>query len=324
MSDLRAIDLFCGVGGSSWGARKAGAQILAGFDMWETAQCVYADNFPDADCYCGDLRELDPNAIHDELGDVDLILASPECTSHSPAKGGGIRCEKSKRTAFQVTRFATAFLPRWIIIENVVSMRRWGKYTEFIEGLADLGYKMKEQVLDASLYRTPQKRRRLFILCDRLAEPLVITPDASWKCRHANDVIERDAGYKLSPLRASKRAQPTLARADRAITALGPTAEFLIVYYGSDKGGGWQSLDRPLRTVTTLDRFAYVKRNGNGHEMRMLQVPELKRAMGMPKGFRIEHGTRRDKVKMIGNAVCPPVMETAVRVLTRTPREDAE
>ena len=30
---------------------------------------------------------------------------------------------------------------------------------------------------------------------------------------------------------------------------------FLIVYYGSDGAGGWQALDRPLRTLTTLDRF---------------------------------------------------------------------
>ena len=42
--------------------------------------------------------------------------------------------------------------------------------------------------------------------------------------------------------------------------------------------------------------------------LRMLQVPEIKRAMGL-KGFRLEHGTRRDKVKLLGNGVCSPVME---------------
>ncbi len=53
-----------------------------------------------------------------------------------------------------------------------------------------------------------------------------------------------------------------------------------MVYYGSDGAGGYQRLDRPLRTVTTLDRFAYVRPTKFGHEMRMLQPTELAAAMG--------------------------------------------
>ena len=36
-------------------------------------------------------------------------------------------------------------------------------------------------------------------------------------------------------------------------------------------------------------------------------IPELQAAMGM-EGMQFPHGTRRDRIKMIGNAVCPPVM----------------
>ncbi len=71
----------------------------------------------------------------------------------------------------------------------------------------------------------------------------------------------------------------------------------------------------PLRTITTLDRFAYVKPGSDGHVMRMLQPPELKQAMGWPKRFKLNHGTRRDKIKMTGNAVCPPVMKAIVKDL---------
>jgi DNA (cytosine-5)-methyltransferase 1 len=52
------------------------------------------------------------------------------------------------------------------------------------------------------------------------------------------------------------------------------------------------------------------------HEMRMLQVPEIQAAMGFPPDFRLEHGTRRDKIKSLGNAVCPPVMKRIIEVLT--------
>jgi len=45
----------------------------------------------------------------------------------------------------------------------------------------------------------------------------------------------------------------------------------------------------------------------------MLQVPELKAAMGMPPEFKFEFGNRRERIHLIGNAVCPPVMERVIR-----------
>lgn len=99
--------------------------------------------------------------------------------------------------------------------------------------------------------------------------------------------------------------------------SIGSNTPFLLVYYGSDAAGGWQRLDVPLRTVTTLDRFALVKPHKGGHEMRMLQVPELKRAMGFPSSYRLEYGTRRDKIRLLGNAVSPPVMAAVIKALTK-------
>jgi DNA (cytosine-5)-methyltransferase 1 len=115
-------------------------------------------------------------------------------------------------------------------------------------------------------------------------------------------------------LKQKNRAKPTLKRANLAKKHVGIDKPFLIVYYGSDAAGGWQRLNRPIRTITTLDRFAIVKPSAKGHKMRMLQVEELKAAMGMER-MRFLHGTRREKIKMIGNAVCPPVMENVVRTL---------
>jgi DNA (cytosine-5)-methyltransferase 1 len=52
----------------------------------------------------------------------------------------------------------------------------------------------------------------------------------------------------------------------------------------------------------------------------MLQPEELKAAMGWPRRFKIEHGTRRDKIKMIGNAVCPRVMQNIISSLCKKDR----
>jgi DNA (cytosine-5)-methyltransferase 1 len=109
-----------------------------------------------------------------------------------------------------------------------------------------------------------------------------------------------------------------LERAERAIAEIGDHRPFLLVYYGSDGAGGWQRIGAPLRTITTLDRFAYVRSRDGQHEMRMLQVPELRSAMGFPKSFLLRHGTRRDRIKLLGNAVCPPVISHILKSLIRT------
>ena len=49
----------------------------------------------------------------------------------------------------------------------------------------------------------------------------------------------------------------------------------------------------------------------------MLQVPELRRAMGFGKSYLLPYGSRRDRIKMLGNGVCPPVMAAVVGALTR-------
>jgi DNA (cytosine-5)-methyltransferase 1 len=71
-----------------------------------------------------------------------------------------------------------------------------------------------------------------------------------------------------------------------------------------------------LRTLTTLDRFGLVTWDGNQPMLRMLQVDELREAMGFPKDYLMQHGNRRDRIKMIGNGVCPPVMSAVIETLT--------
>src|SRR5260221_12225703 len=80
---VRAIDLFCGAGGSSWGLRAAGVDIVAAFDQWSLAGKVYKDNFPDTRLFKGRIESRRLGALREKLGSIDLIVASPECTSHS-------------------------------------------------------------------------------------------------------------------------------------------------------------------------------------------------------------------------------------------------
>jgi DNA (cytosine-5)-methyltransferase 1 len=313
---IRALDLFCGAGGSSWGAREAGVEIVAAFDRWPLAGETHDANFPEAEFIPGRLEELDVDVLVKRLGPIDLILASPECTNHSPAKGNKPRCEQSKDTAFQVVRFAEAFKPRWIVVENVVNMRKWIRYAEFKSALKKLGYNLQEQVLNSAHFGVPQSRRRLFLVADKQQTPPKMRPRKR-DSKKVADIVDLNGTYPWTPLRRPDRAKATIERAERGFAAIGEASPFLLVYYGSDRAGGWQRLNRPLRTITTVDRFALVKPDSeHGHVMRMLQVPELQAAMGMPPKMKLQSGSRRDRIKMIGNAVCPPVMRQVIRTLT--------
>lgn len=308
--------MFCGGGGSSYGAAMAGAEIVGGIDLWSVATEVFADNFPCARIFNGRVEEFDPLMIVDKIGPIDLLLASPECTNHSYARGGRPKVKASQDTAFQVIRYAREMKPRWLIIENVISMQAWARYPEFLQLLRKEGYVVAEHVLDAADYGVPQRRRRLFIVGDREANPPTRIPKNPGPKRLAKCILDRPGTWKDSPLDNGRRAAATLARASRGFTALGGDEPFLIVYYGNDGSGGWQPLTEPLRTITTRDRFGLCEPSEDGPKLRMLQVPELTRGMGFDEKLVLNRGTRQDRVKLLGNSVCPPVMESIVRTLT--------
>jgi len=313
---MRAVDLFCGAGGSSLGAAAAGVEIVAGFDIWPVAARVYAANFPRARFYLCDLASLDESdirVIRGDLGPVGLLLASPPCTDHSPARGSRLPSPAGLDLPWCVWRFAAVFLPRWIVVENVIGMRRWHDYRPFLCALMGLGYRVRVCILDAADFGVPQRRRRLYVVCDREAEPPEIAPCVSVRIPAAC-VVDLD-GYAYAPLYTPRRARATIERVERALRALGRDVPFISVYYGS--GPQWQTLDAPLRTVTTRGHFALVRPGRGGHEMRMLQVDELRRAMGFPARFDFGGCTRTDTMRLLGNAVCPPVMQAIVEELMR-------
>lgn len=314
MKEIRAFDMFCGGGGSSLGARDAGAKVVGGVDLWDTAVEAFKLNFPNAKVFHRKVQDLAAKTITEEIGRIDLLLSSPECTHHTCARGSKPRSEKSKETALQVLRFARVLKPRWVVLENVVHMRPWDRYEELKETLEDIGYHVREQVLNAADFGVPQSRRRLFLIADRLAlPPEVVVPEKTLLT--VQDILDPDGTWNMQPLRAPGRAKGTLERAERAIESLGEKKPFLLVYYGTDGSGGWQPLNIPLRTVTTVDRFALVKPGPNGHMMRMLQPQEIRRAMGFPTDYKFPQVNRRDRIKLLGNAVCSPVMRAIVETI---------
>lgn len=316
---LTFVDLFCGGGFGARGAVNAGATPLLAVDAWDLAAMTYKSNFPTAEVICSPIEKLKPKDLAKRYR-PDVLLTSPECTSHSIARGAKPGNEKSKETAIGIIPWIEAMNPRWLIVENVNRMKKWGRHNELIESIESCGYTVNDLFLNAADFGTPQARKRMFLICDRggtrISEnDLFALHQRSAKT--ARSIIDWTERYKSTQLYSPTRAKPTIERAERAIEALGKRKDFIIVYYGSDYAGGWQSLDVPLRTVTTLDRFGLVTWQGTVPYMRMLQPDELMKAMGAGGKHILPHGKRRDKVKLCGNGVCTPVMEIIFRKISR-------
>ncbi len=311
----RGLDIFAGAGGSSAGARLAGIELAGAIDMWPIATETYRANFPGVLVVTDRVESIDLRKLRRRIGEIDLLMASPECTNHTCAKGAAPRDEKSRATAMLVLDYARKFRPRWLVLENVVHMRPWPRYRELCDALKNLGYNLAEQVLDASNFGVAQTRRRLFIVGDREKPPGLVTYKHPGRRRSAKSILDGPGTWDTTKLFIKGRAKGTAERARRGFKALGKDASFLIVYYGSDGSGGWQPLARPLRTITTIDRFALVDQSDDGPIMLMLQVPELQRAMGFDDDFMLPVGSRRERIRLLGNGVCPPVMEAVVTAL---------
>ena len=108
-------DLFCGAGGSSLGAEAAGGTLVMAANHWQMAIEVHQANFPNAGHDCADISQADPR----RYPATDILLASPECTNHSQARGISRKrqdptlwdapdptAERSRATMWDVPRFA--------------------------------------------------------------------------------------------------------------------------------------------------------------------------------------------------------------------------
>ena len=322
---LKFVDLFCGGGFGARGAARGGGIPLLAVDAWDLAAKTYKANFPGATVITGKIEDIDPfQYINNYYPDV--LLTSPECTAHSIARGSKPGSERSRETAIGIFPWIESFHPRWVIVENVNRMKKWERHAELLVGLEENGYTVSQLLLDSAEFGTPQSRKRLFLICDLhgsqvTMEDLLASHQKQPKI--AGDILDPPGTYTISPLYKAGRAKATIERAERAIDLLGEGVPFLIVYYGSDYAGGWQSLDVPLRTVTTLDRFGLVTWEKNVPMLRMLQPPELLRAMGAGTGHKLPFGTRRDKVKLCGNGVCSLVMEVIFRKIRNITEESS-
>lgn len=299
----RVVDLFAGAGGSSTGARMVGCEVLAALNHWRIAVNSHALNHPRAQHRCEDAGIADMTILPAH----DLLIASPSCTGHTKARGREREHHDAARgTAWCVIRALEAKRPPLFIVENVRELRKWELYAAWRLAAESLGYTLTETLLNAADCGVPQDRLRLFIVGS--LDGRAITPRAPMTAHApARSCIDLDGG-KWS--RWDTYVPRSIERIRSAIERQG--AECLVPYYKSKSSYAGRSLDRPIGTLMTKDRYVVVR----GEYARVLTVPEQLALSGFPADYALT-GNRAERVAQIGNAVPPPLAAAVIGSVLR-------
>lgn len=187
-------DLFCGAGGFSvglkWACEDLGYDLVwAAVNHWKPAIRTHERNHPEAKQYHSKIEQLHPPHVVEELveeqagidpdeidGDVDILLAGPECTHFSNARGGKPVTEQKRMSPWQVLDWLEKLNVDVFLLENVKEIMTWGPvddgepsrngevFDAWVNALNKLGYSVEWQILNAADYGDPTSRERFFIV----------------------------------------------------------------------------------------------------------------------------------------------------------------
>ncbi|WP_244255657.1 DNA cytosine methyltransferase [Burkholderia vietnamiensis] len=275
----------------------AGIDVVWAANHWPAAVEIHAANHPGTTHVSQDLHQADWTKVPAH----DILLASPCCQGHSPARGKAAnnpQHDASRATAWAVVSALEFHRPHFGVVENVREFLTWQLYPAWRVAVQALGYQVAPHIIDAADHGVPQHRERLFLVLSRSARPMMLRLPRR-KHVAAAQIIDFNAG-NWSPVEKPGRSLATLRRIANGRRAHGD--RFVAPYYGSGSGETGRSLARPLGTITTRDRWAVI----DGDRMRMLTKEEARDAMSFPGNYILPH-QHRLAMHMLGNAV-PPVV----------------
>lgn len=286
------IDCFAGGGGASVGIEMAlGRPVDIAINHDPEAIRMHKVNHPDTVHLTEDIFKVDLQK-YVKGRKVALMWASPDCTSHSKAKGGQPRKRGLRILPWAVYKHAKQILPEVIIMENVEEIQQWGPldenghpikeqqgedYKKFITAMKSLGYAFDSRELVAADYGAPTTRKRWYAIFRRDGKDIIWPEqthfkDSEPKWKQCGEFIDwsnlgKSIFGRKRPL--AEATQKRIANGIRKYILENPkpyivkndeAVAFLIQYHGEQKAGEsrGQLLSEPIKTIDTSNRYGLV------------------------------------------------------------------
>lgn len=283
MKDNLIIDCFAGGGGASVGIEMAlGRSVDIAINHDPEAIRMHTVNHPNTLHLTEDIFQVDLQK-YVKGRHVALMWASPDCTSHSKAKGGKPRKHGLRILPWAVYKHAKVILPDVIIMENVEEIQQWGPldenghpiperkgedYQKFITAMKSLGYVFDSRELVAADYGAPTTRKRWYAVFRRDGRDIV-WPTPTHSKGGINGLKQWEPIYKYLDLwdlgksifgRKKPLADKTMNRIARGLEKFvfnNPDPFIVQVNHGGDNFRG-QSIHEPMPTITQKHGFGVV------------------------------------------------------------------
>ena len=160
-------DGFCGAGGASHGAVKAGLRVQWGFDMDAAAVNTYRMNFPAADVHHSRVDQF--IAMPDDDLDVlvDVLHLSPPCQTFSSAHTIAGKDDDTNQASFlSLDYIISKAKPRIATLENTSGMTsRHGAWVgKAVHMFTAQGFSVRWRLLNCAEFGLCQARQRLFMI----------------------------------------------------------------------------------------------------------------------------------------------------------------
>ena len=331
------IDLFCGIGGLSYGLKCQGMKILAGFDLDYTCQYAYETN-TGGKFYYRDVKTIsgdEINKLYSQKKNVIKVLAG--CAPCQPFSSYAFKNKNKDKDKYNLLyefgRLVKEVHPDIVTMENVpaiASFKLKSVLADFVEVLQNEGYTVKYKVVYCPNYGIPQTRKRLVLLASRLGNIDLISPTH----KKENYVTVKDAIGHLPPLEAGQGCPTDALHRCRALSPLNLQrlkstpyggswkdwpADLMLECHKKESGKSFGSVygrmvwEEPSPTMTTLCTGIGNGRFGHPVQNRAISARDAALFQTFPityKFFPNEHEVSLTKAsRYIGNAVPPKLGE---------------
>lgn len=324
-----AIDLFCGIGGLSYGLKKAGIPVAAGVDLDDTCKYAYETNtkgeFISEDIIKLDGHKLKAKYWRDKSVYRILVGCAP-CQPFSSHSNKNKNKKRSRRWRLlnEFSRLINETRADVVSMENVPNLSNQKIFEDFVNLLKSRKYHVSYTNVYCPAYGIPQKRRRLVLLASRLGEiNLIPETHPSSEFVSIKEVIGKlpkvEAGEicKKDPLHRTTLLTELNLKRIRASKPNGTwedwDKELMLECHKKDSGNTYKSVygrmswDEPSPTITTQFYNFGTGRFGHPSQDRALTVREAALLQTFPIDYKFFKNEEDFQIKRlgvhIGNAV---------------------
>lgn len=172
---INAVDLFCGIGGLTYGIQQAGINVIAGYDIDEKSKFAYEHN-NNARFILKDIKEIGEHEIfnlYPKDTDIKVLIGCAPCQPFSSYSNKYKNNENTIQKMDLLDYFGKQIelvKPDIVSMENVPKLAKEKIFDNFLNLLENEGYNVSWKIAFAPAYGIPQNRKRLLLLASKFGE----------------------------------------------------------------------------------------------------------------------------------------------------------